>query len=80
MKKMRMNIADRKNIRTPLTWAAVVVVVFSLFTILALAGVDRASADDWSFGLLTHLAWVDTHSLLQVFQAAFASAHTRRKI
>ena len=49
MKKMRMNIADRKNIRTPLTWAAVVVVVFSLFPILALAGVDRASADDWSF-------------------------------
>lgn len=73
MKKMRMNIADRKNIRTPLTWAAVVVVVFSLFPILALAGVDRASADDWSFGLLTHLAWVDTHSLLQVLQAAFAS-------
>lgn len=73
MKEMRMNIADRKNIRTPLTWAAVVVFIFSLFPILALAGVDRASADDWSFGLLTHLAWVDTHSVLQVLRAAFAS-------
>lgn len=73
MKKMRMSIADRKNIRIPLTWAAVVVFIFSLFPILALAGVDRASADDWSFGLLTHLAWVDTHSVIRVLQAAFAS-------
>lgn len=62
-----------QNIRTPLTWAAVLVFVLSLFPILALAGVDRASADDWSFGLLTHLAWVDTHSVLRVLQAAFAS-------
>ncbi len=56
-----------------LSWAAVIVLAFSLLPIFALAGVDRASADDWSYGLLTHLAWEDTHSLLRVLQAAFAS-------
>lgn len=73
MKRSRMDRVKLQNIRTPLTWAAVLVFVLSLFPILALAGVDRASADDWSFGLLTHLAWVDTHSVLRVLQAAFAS-------
>ena len=61
------------NIRMPLTWAAVIVFAVSLLPVFALAGVDRASGDDWSFGLLTHLAWVDTHSVWQVLKAAFAS-------
>lgn len=64
---------EKRNIRTPLTWLAVVVFALSLLPILALAGVDRATGDDWSFGLLTHLAWVDTHSVWQVFKAACAS-------
>lgn len=61
------------NGRMFFAWAALVVLALSLLPILALAGVDRASADDWSYGLLTHLAWVDTHSLFRVLQAAFAS-------
>lgn len=61
------------DFRTALIWIAVPVFVLSLIPILLLSGVDRASADDWSFGLLTHLAWVDTHSLIRVLQAAFAS-------
>ena len=68
-----MDTVNMRNIRTPLTWAAVIVFILSLFPVIALAGVDRASGDDWSFGLLTHLAWVDTHSVLRVLQAAFAS-------
>ncbi len=73
---MKRGWVDRtilRNIRTLLTGAAVIVFAMSLLPILALAGVDRASADDWSFGLLTHLAWVDTHSVLRVLQAAFES-------
>lgn len=73
MKRNWMDTIKMWDIRTPFTWAAVIVFVVSLFPVFALAGVDRASGDDWSFGLLTHLAWVDTHSLWQVLRAAFAS-------
>lgn len=73
MKKTWVDIIKTGHIRTPLAWVAVIVFILSLFPILALADVDRASADDWSFGLLTHLAWVDTHSIIRVLQAAFAS-------
>ncbi|MDE6405604.1 MAG: hypothetical protein K2M20_08135 [Lachnospiraceae bacterium] len=73
MKKTWVETIRTGNIRTPLTWVAVIVFILSLFPILALSGVDRASGDDWSFGLLTHLAWVDTRSLWQVLRAAFAS-------
>lgn len=73
MKENRIVDIKTWHIRTLLAWAAVIVFVLSLLPILALAGVDRASGDDWSFGLLTHLAWVDTHSVWQVLQAAFAS-------
>lgn len=73
MKKNWTDMIKQWNIRTPVTWTAVIVFVLSLFPVLALASVDRASGDDWSFGLLTHLAWVDTHSLWQVLRAACAS-------
>ena len=73
MKKTWMDTVNMRNIRAPLTWAAVIVFILSLLPIFALAGVDRASGDDWSFGLLTHLAWMDTHSVVRVLQAAFAS-------
>lgn len=73
MKRAWMDAIKMWNIRTPLTWAAVIVFIISLLPVFALAGVDRASGDDWSFGLLTHLAWVDTHSVWQVLRAAFVS-------
>lgn len=73
MKKVWIDAIKVWNIRTPLTWAAVIVFAVSLLPVFALAGVDRASGDDWSFGLLTHLAWVNTHSVRQVLLAAFAS-------
>ncbi len=73
MKRVWADIIKTGNIRTPLTWMAVVIFALSLLPILALAGVDRASGDDWSFGLLTHLSWVDTHSVWQVLKAACAS-------
>lgn len=61
------------DVRAFLAVTVMVVLALSLLPIFALAGVDRASADDWSYGLLTHLAWVDTHSVFQVLQAALAS-------
>ena len=73
MNKCWTDIVKTGKIRVFLTWAAVIVLILSLLPVFALAGVDRASADDWSFGTLTHLAWMDTHSVFQVLRAAFAS-------
>ena len=55
---MNKNNADRKY----LTYLAGVVFLLSLLPILYLAGIDRASGDDWGYGLLTHRAWMETHS------------------
>lgn len=63
----------KKDIRTPLMWLALAVLAAGMAPVFYLAGTDRASADDWSYGLLTHLAWADTHSLLKVLQAALQS-------
>lgn len=68
--KMERKLKAEKNIRIPLTWLVLVLLAVSMLPVFYLAGTDRASADDWSYGLLTHLAWVDTHSLLKVLQAA----------
>ena len=73
MNKCWTDIVKTGKIRVFLTWAAVIVLILSLLPVSALAGVDRASADDWSFGTLTHLAWMDSHSVFQVLRAAFAS-------
>ena len=38
MKKTWMDTLNMRNIRTPLTWAAVIVFILSLFPVIALAG------------------------------------------
>ena len=73
MRRVTLNIIKHGDVRAFLAGAVIVVLALSLVPIFALAGVDRASADDWSYGLLTHLAWEDTHSIFRVVQAAFAS-------
>ncbi len=57
--------------RKYLTYLAMLVFLLSLLPILYLAGIDRASGDDWGYGLLRHRAWLETHSLSKVLQAAF---------
>ncbi len=44
--------------------------VLSLVPILYLAGYARPSGDDYGYSVFTHAAWVDTHSLVEVFKAA----------
>lgn len=63
-------MTDNKTFRKYLTYGVIVVFLLSLLPILYLAGVDRASGDDWGYGLLTHRAWLETHSLSKVIQAA----------
>lgn len=42
----------------------------SLAPVLYLADYVHATGDDFGYGTLTHAAWMDTHSLLEVFRAA----------
>ena len=43
--------------------------IVSMVLILMLSAVNRATGDDLGYGLLTHYAWLDTHSLTEVFKA-----------
>lgn len=61
---------DHRTYRKYLTYIITIVFILSLLPILYLAGIDRASGDDWGYGLLTHRAWLESHSLVKVIQAA----------
>lgn len=59
-----------------LKWIAawsVVVYGLSLIPIFAASVYAFPQADDWSYSWRTHLAWVDTHSLVEVVKGAFAA-------
>lgn len=52
--------------------AAVCVLIFlaGLIPVLYLTGYVQATGDDYGYGTLTRAAWLDTHSLLEVFRAS----------
>lgn len=50
--------------------ACVLVFLAGLVPVLYLTGYVHATGDDFGYGALTHAAWLDTHSLLEVFRAA----------
>lgn len=49
---------------------SVLVFGMSMLPIWYLAGYARPSGDDYGYSALTHAAWLDTHSLIEVFKAA----------
>lgn len=49
---------------------SVLIFIASMLPIWYLAGYARPSGDDYGYSVLTHAAWVDTHSLFAVFKAA----------
>lgn len=53
-----------------ITVICVLVFLASLAPVFYLAGYVHATGDDFGYGTLTHAAWLDTHSLLEVFRAA----------
>lgn len=61
---------DHRTYRKYLTYIITIIFLLSLLPILYLAGIDRASGDDWGYGLLTHRAWLESRSLVKVIQAA----------
>lgn len=50
--------------------------IVSMVPILMLSAVNRATGDDLGYGLLTHHAWLDTHSLTEVFRAMCQTVHS----
>ena len=51
------------------TFASILVFCILLLPILYLTFVNRASGDDYGYGIYTRAAWVGTHSLIEVFKA-----------
>lgn len=51
-------------------WGAAAVFFFSMLPIWYLAFYARPSGDDYGYSALTHAAWLDTHSLIEVLRAA----------
>ena len=57
-----------------ITIACVFAFLAGLVPVLYLAGYVHATGDDFGYGTWTHAAWVDTHSLLEVFRAALQTS------
>lgn len=60
------NLLSLKNI----SWMAIVGFIFLLLPICYLSFVNRATGDDYGYGIFTREAWVTTGSLLKVMEAA----------
>lgn len=54
-----------------LTWASILAAVVLLLPILYLTFVNRASGDDYGYGVYTRAAWLSTHSLIEVGKAVW---------
>lgn len=52
--------------------AVIIILIFivSMLPIWYLAGYARPSGDDYGYSVLTHAAWLETHSLIEVLKAA----------
>ncbi len=71
LKKAVDFVSDKK-----IAAAAAAVFLVSLIPILYLAGYARPSGDDYGYSMYTHAAWLDTHSLAEVFKAAVYTVKT----
>lgn len=56
-----------------LTWMIFIVFVLLLLPIFYLSFVNRASGDDYGYGIYTRAAWLTSHSLIQVAKAVGAT-------
>lgn len=53
-----------------ITWIGIVLFLLLMLPVCYLSFVNRASGDDYGYGVYTREAWLTTHSLLQVVKAA----------
>lgn len=66
VKKMKEN-----KYHKVLSWLVTVSFIISLIPVFYLCSYVHASGDDYHYGTLTHAAWLDTHSLWEVFKAGW---------
>ena len=67
--KRLLKLAGKLNNRV-FAWCAVLMFFFSMLPIWYLGFYARPSGDDYGYSVLTHAAWLDTHSLSAVLKAA----------
>lgn len=67
---MGMKDILKKGNNTLIATFAVLIFVMSMLPIWYLAQYARPSGDDYGYSAMTHAAWIDTHSLIEVFKAA----------
>ena len=65
MNKIINWMSDRK-----IAVLSIIILGISLVPIFYLAPYARPSGDDYGYSVLTHAAWQNTHSLIEVFKAA----------
>ena len=56
--------------KQPLSIVSLIIFLLSLLPLLYMCKYVHASGDDYGYGAWTHSAWLDTHSLVEVFKAA----------
>lgn len=70
VKKLYHKICRLLSIKR-ISWVAIAVFLLLLLPLCYLSFVNRASGDDYGYGILTRSAWITTHSLLEVGKAAW---------
>lgn len=63
----RIPMADKK-LRS-VTWISILIFCILLMPIVYLTGVNRATGDDYGYGIYTRAAWMGTHSVAEVIKA-----------
>ena len=63
------------SVEKKLACFSIVLFVLSITPILYLAGYVHATGDDYGYGALTHAAWLESHSLIEVLKASFKTLH-----
>lgn len=63
------------SVEKKLACFSIVLFVLSITPILYLAGYVHATGDDYGYGALTHAAWLESHSLIEVLKASFKTIH-----
>lgn len=66
---MIAGINNKRKVHNVISIMIIVIFVLSLIPILYLARYDVATGDDYGYGTLTHIAWMNSHSLVEVFKA-----------
>lgn len=74
VKKVYDRICKILSLRS-ISWAAIVLFVLLLLPVCYLSFVNRATGDDYGYAIHTRAAWVTTHSLLQVGEAAWRTVN-----